>query len=512
MNPGDGGFRRVWLPRLALLGAVAYLYLNLFALARTPFLLGGDQTYFWMDAQRILNGERVYLDFFQFTPSGTDLVYAALFRLFGPRLWVTNAAVLLLGVALCIVCFAIARRILHRGPAMLAAALVLVLLYGKPVNATHHWFSLLAVMCAVRLAMTRTGARSLLAAGALLGLASFFTQTRGFVALLAFLAFHLWERSRTNSQWKDTLWNQALLVAGFAATLLALSAPFIASAGMAHLWYFQFTYVRQYLSHGMQGYAFGLPNPVAWRTLPRLSQYLIFYVLPFVVYPVALWLCWRERRDPSPSWRNLTLLALTGTFLFAEAASSLNWLRLFSVSMPTVILLLWIVSRARGICRCVFTALWIATGIIAVAGTTSRQIHQRAIVHLPGGTVATNPETAAKLQWLSQRTHPGQFFFQAGWPGLYLPLALRNPAYVDVILPANETRPEDIASTIQRLDRKQVPYVLWPARLDQPDPHPADNVAPLRAWLHSHYTRVYVFPDGDVLFSLHAPADSSAMN
>ena len=91
--------RTDWPLVFVLLGAATYLYLNLFALPNTPFLLSGDQVYFWMDAQRMLHGERIYLDFFQFTPPGTDLLYAALFKLFGPRVWVTNAAVLALGVA-----------------------------------------------------------------------------------------------------------------------------------------------------------------------------------------------------------------------------------------------------------------------------------------------------------------------------------------------------------------------------------------------------------------------------
>lgn len=497
-----GGHRRAWLPYLALTGAAVYLYLNLFAFPCTPFLLGGDQVYFWMYAQRLLHGERIYADFFQFTPPGTDFVFAALFWLFGQRPWVTNTVVLLLGVALGILCFSIARLFLHRGPALLSAALFLVLLYAKPLNATHHWFSLLAVMCAVLVAITKTGVRSLLATGALLGVASFFTQTRGLVALAAFLAFHLWEHAR--APWKDALRNmlanQALLVLGFAAALLLLSAPFLTSAGPAHLWYFQFTYVRQYLAHGMDHLPLGLPEPMTWRTLPRLSQYLVFYALPLVVYPVTLWQCWRARRDPAPIWRNLSLLSLIGLFLFVEAVLSLNWLRLFAASMPAVILLLWIISRATSICRCVFTALWIAASIIALAGTVSRQVHQPAIAHLPGGTVATTPETAAKLQWIAQHTQPGEFFFQAGWPGVYLPLELRNPAYVDVILPASQTRPEDIASTIQLLDQERVNFVLWPARLDRQALGSTDNVTPLRSWLHSHYTPIHTFPDGDAIW------------
>ena len=58
--------------------------------SHTPILLGGDQVFFWLDAQRMLYGQRIYQDFLQFTPPGTDLFYLALFKLFGFRIWVTN--------------------------------------------------------------------------------------------------------------------------------------------------------------------------------------------------------------------------------------------------------------------------------------------------------------------------------------------------------------------------------------------------------------------------------------
>ena len=64
-------------------GSGLYLYFNLFTLTGTPYLLDGDQVFLWVYAQRLLNGELVYRDFFQFTPPGTDLVFLSLFKLLG---------------------------------------------------------------------------------------------------------------------------------------------------------------------------------------------------------------------------------------------------------------------------------------------------------------------------------------------------------------------------------------------------------------------------------------------
>src|ERR1700684_2102819 len=101
-----------------MLSAAAYLYLNLFAFPKTPLLLGGDQTYFWMDGQRMLYGDQPYRDFFQFTPPGTDLFYLVMFKLFGPYIWVTNMSVLVLGVALTWICYEVAGEIMEPRPAL----------------------------------------------------------------------------------------------------------------------------------------------------------------------------------------------------------------------------------------------------------------------------------------------------------------------------------------------------------------------------------------------------------
>jgi hypothetical protein len=487
-----------WVPLALLLGAATYLYLNLFALPRTPFLLGGDQVFFWMDAQRMLGGEKIYRDFFQFTPPGTDLVYLASFKLFGPYLWVTNAAVFVLGVALCFICFAVARDMMDRSSALLASALFLVLIYGKLLNGTHHLFSLLAIMCAVKICMKESTAARSLVAGALLGLASFFTQTHGAVVLFALVTFLAWEQLHAKKFQMNLLRNPVLLLLGYCAALLLLSARFIAVEGVRQLWHFQVAYAWQ--NGGNRSSFLGLPGPVTWHTLLNLSQYLFVYLLLPVVYLVTLLQCWRERANPVFPWRRVELLSVVGLMLLLEVASSVNWLRVYAVSMPGIILFLWIVSRSGRLWRSVFVMLWIGTICLALLQTVSRFRVLTVIAQLPGGTVAVEPIAYEKLHWIMQHTTPGQFFFQAGWPGVYLPLGLHNPVYEDSIRPGDSSPPESISSTIRLLEERQVKYILWPVRLDSENKlagMPQDNVLPLRTYVHSRYTQVKVFPDGD---------------
>src|SRR5271170_4876752 len=180
MTENNRGGQSSGLSQVLLLAlACLYLYLNLFTFSNVPYLVEGDQTWFWTYGIRMLQGERVYRDFFQFTPPGTDLFYLGLFRAFGPEIWVTDVAVIILGIALCWICFNIAVRIMERSWALLTTAFFLVFVYGRLLDATHHWFSLLAVLCAIRVLMPARTTLRVIAAGALLGVASFFTQTAG---------------------------------------------------------------------------------------------------------------------------------------------------------------------------------------------------------------------------------------------------------------------------------------------------------------------------------------------
>ena len=101
------------------------------------------------------------------------------------------------------------------------------------------------------------------------------------------------------------------------------------------------------------------------------------------------------------------------------------------------------------------------------------------------------------------RTKPGDFFFHAGWPGLYLPLQLRNPLSLDTMNPVDASGPQAVEQTIQQLQANRVQYILWTRNLDaqcDPDRRCEDYLTPLRDYLHTSYTSVRAFPDGDTLW------------
>jgi hypothetical protein len=478
-----------------LLGCSAYLYANLFADPRTPFLLGGDQAFFWMRAQRLLYGEQIYRDFLEFTPPGTDLTYLGFFRLFGPRIWVPNLVVLLLGVGLCWVCWLIARSLMSRAQALLAVALFVVLVYGKLINGTQHWFSVLAVLSAVAVLMkARTPAR-IVAAGALLGVATFYLQTRGPLAALAIAACVMWERSRQGESWSGQMRSLVRLFAPLVITWSCLIGYYLVTIGWRTLWFFQVTYVRRYAINSWQADSLGWPTAFSWSALPDAFRPVFACGVIPAVYLVSLWLCSRsiQRREPSDNAARILLVAAVGAAMFIEIVPSPSWFRFYCVAAPAVILLPWLAGRAGNLAAPLERIAWVGVIALGALQITGRHVAQSMTGELPAGRVATTPAAAGKLGWLAAHTHPGQFVLQAGWLSIYLPLAVRNPVFVDYLESAAQDRLGYLTLSIRELQAKQVQYVLWSPRLDAP----ASGLGLFRNFLERHYRLVWTFSDQD---------------
>ena len=501
----------LWKPRISktmwwyvsiVLACTVYLYLNLFLSTNTPFLLGGDQVYFWMGAQRILDGQTVYRDFFQITPPGTDLIYGAFFKVLGTDIWVTNIVVIALGVFIGCVCFSLSRQFMTGPQAALSTGLFLVLIYGKALNATHHWFAVLLVLVAARINMPRiTGTRVALSGG-LLGLATFFNLVHGGAAVLGFAVFLTLRTMRNGLAPIKALREVAALVIGFALTLLCLSAYYVKTAGFARLWHCLVVYAFKYVERYPHS-TFGLPA-VAGSLLGSLP-YLAIYVLLPVIYCISLWQCWSSRKNASFPWNQVTLLSLVGLFLFLEVAASINWLRVFAVSLPGMVLTVWAMGRLQSRRR-VSCALFL-TASIALAFIAVRQIEvKRALScvrgELPGGRFATTPKAYEKLQWLATHTQRREFFLQAGWPGVYIPLRVRSPLYMPTLTRWDGVLDEDIQPAIEQMKARPVRYVLWTNGLDEGCGFDSctDQLSIFRSYLKSSYRSIHTFDDGDVLW------------
>jgi hypothetical protein len=492
--------KRVWLVPLMLIGISVYLYLNLFVVPNVPILLSGDQVFFWMNGQRMLYGEHPYQDFFQFTPPGADVIYFAIFKLFGPRIWSLNFTVLALGVALCWVCFMIASQIMERELAILSTLFFLTIIYTRLLNATHHYFSVLAVMGATAVLIRGTSFFRVAAAGALCGIASFFTQTHGAMGIVALTCWLVWQKQADES-WRTFWKKEGALLSCYLLMVFALSLPFLARVGLKQLWFFQVTYVRKVMVHYPETRFLGMPE-YSWRTHSLLSlaaeygRHIFVYAMLPIVYLVVIIRYWKQRALANLC--KVGLLALVGAALLGELGLSLNWLRLYAVSMPGTILFVWVIGNSAKLRRRGMVALWWVVICLGLLQPWLAQHGKYTIRSLPAGTTAIEPNDLEILSWGIEHTNPGDFLFEANWPGIYIPLGLRDPVFLDTA--ATTLDPSWAKQAVQQLDAKQVKYIVWAPRFELPaDPHwpRTFNLLPLREYLHTHYQLSRILSNGE---------------
>jgi hypothetical protein len=288
----------------------------------------------------------------------------------------------------------------------------------------------------------------------------------------------------------------SLLFLPLAAAWLALSSYFIAKVGFWQIWYFQVIYVMRYVTTGSSDLSFGSPEILAWLRTPTGYEFLLVYFALPIVYATSLWTCRKGSQDASPAdVKRIVLLTLVGSTMFLEVAQSPNSIRLYCVATPGIILLVRLLavgltSPAR---RYAATMIWTGLILLAAHQTWSRHLEQAMVLDLPAGRVATTPMTGGKLAWLTRHTTPGQFLFEARWVDVYLPLALRNPVFTDMLEGGHKSRDEFVELSIRQLEALRVQYIIWSPRLESP----AYPFAKFHEFLADRYQRVLTFPDQD---------------
>jgi hypothetical protein len=200
-------------------------------------------------------------------------------------------------------------------------------------------------------------------------------------------------------------------------------------------------------------------------------------------------------------------LSATGFFLFLSVASAPGAVRLYAVSAPAVILLVWLLD-SRASWRWWLKPLWATVVLLAVARPLVVQFSKKAYLNLPIGRTAFLSSLAyEECAWMSGRTHPFDDFF--GDPLLAFALRLHNVSRVPILRPTDYTRPEEVQDAMQSLEKFQVRYVSWPRELDddkQAAQHPEGNhLGPLRRYLEEHYHLAHTFSNGDQVWERNPP-------
>ncbi len=488
-----------------------YLYTNLFGISRIAIFRYGDENFFWEYASRMQSGQVFLRDFHQFTPPGTDLFYLLIFRLFGASTESTSWAALFLGLALTLVCFLASRQIMNSQMAIVSALACLVLLYGDSFDATHHWFSLLLALLAILLLSPARSPFRIASAATGIALAAFCTQTTGMMTLLACCASIVWERRLGTALWGLVLARLALLVLGTGLVWTLLSWRFIADAGFSHYWYAQIIYPRQYLHYPHEFLNPNLGHPGGIRSAISFARRGIVYIVLIVVSPYVLYYCARRTQWLSDKEMPLVLLAFLGICLMLEVITRLTWNRMEAAAIPSVILGVWIVSWTESVEKRGRPLCWLLLCGLILEQSLSTQLSPYQKLALPAGNTLLRADDAEEASWLVEHTRPGDWFFEVALMRFYISLKLRNPAFIDTLLPLETTCPEWVTETVDSLAQKKVQYLLWSPKMtlrhvQDSSTSAADHLEPLRIYMRVHYCPVMLFKSGDEIWEKRSPS------
>jgi len=496
---------RHWLlTTLIMVGAFVYLYLNLFILPATPIhFVSPDATNFLFNAQRMERGQMIYRDFFELTFPGTEVFYFILFKIFGSRAWIPNLTLIVIGLFLTYLMISISRKVISGIAAYLPALLFLVIPFRSQLDATHHWFSTLFVMAAIALLVDQISALRLVGAAALCGVAMWFTQSSGLLAMVGLALFLLWAAVTHQLSWGNFRTAQRYVWSAFAIVVVVLNVYFIIRAGFRTFFYDTFLFIVRFFSskasNSLHTYMTDIPVYHPWYRLPALAVWGSIYLLIPLIYILFFVRYWDEKEDhPSEPWDRLVLIAIMGAMLFLGVASSPTWLRLCTVAAPGVILFVWFLNSPGRTHRIRVTAMWVIVIAIALGEWHGRIFGWRQEVNLPIGQVAVfNRVQYEEIRFLLDHTKPGDYFF-GNYELNYL-LDLRDPSPISFLTPSAFTRPEQIQQTIEGLEKHPAKYVYWSSNLDM---LPAasqgqSHLGPLRTYLENHYQRVKTIEGDD---------------
>lgn len=503
-----------------LLGGCVFLYLCLFRLPAVPIHFAiTDATTYMYNACRMLRGKMMYRDFFEFTPPATETFYFLVFKALGVHAWIPNVVLIGLGLGIAWVMIVISRSVIPGKAAYLPAALFLVIPFRSKLDPTHHWFSTLAALGAVALLMENRTALRLAGAGALCGVAMCFTQSTGLPAVLGLALFLLWAAATHRESWRNFRRYQFYLWSSFVVVTVLFNAYFVFEAGLRTFLrdtiVFGIRYWPSLIWNSFSVYMTDAPSYHPWYRLPVLGIFLFVELLMPLIYILFFVRYWQQKKErPTEPWDRLVLIAIVGLLLLLAVSPAPAWQRLCVITPPAVILFIWFVNTPGRFLSLRTTFAWVIIVGLAIGECGDRYVGWSKQVNLPiGRVVLYNRVEYKEVKFLLHHAKPGDYFF--GNNNLNFLLDLRDPSPISDLTPSDYTRPAQVQETIHGLEDHPVKYVFWRSDLDMPPvvPHCTNNLAPLRAYLRSHYRLVKGIETDDQYFSFWekraAPATAS---
>lgn len=283
-------------------GSALLLFLVLFRGATPifPFDVGSNGVFF-DQATRVLAGQVMYRDFFEFVGPGVVYLHALVFRVAGPTMGALTFAMVLQGALLAALVHALAARVCGPGWRLLPPAVFVILVYAPYVLGDHKWPALVSALSGLIVLSRppRTAAASFIG-GALVGGSAVFTQDIGAGVTAGVVACLIVRRMPAR--------HLLALILGCATPVGLAFAYFAAKAGARTVVYDWLVYPLQRYPELNLSYLDLIPS---LRTLPReLAQ--ITLAVGGVVSGTASLVALRRTRPATPDAEVAGLVSAAG--------------------------------------------------------------------------------------------------------------------------------------------------------------------------------------------------------
>lgn len=477
-----------------------FLYSQLFRFPLTPILFEGDHAVYLSNAYRFFLGETPYRDFFLFQFPGTEVFYLFFFKLFGVEIWILNAAVLFLLLSLSALGLYFSRMLLTGLAVYLPSTIFIV---GEMrilgVDGSHRYFGVVFVFLAAAILFVKRTPARLCAAGFLYGIASCFTQQRGACAVAATILFLIvekfYDKRSLASLVKSILW----VCLPFALVIFSVSIYLIILAGFENFYFGIFVFPVKYypaeVYNNPRAYLMDFPDStnlsvfsIVRQAAPRIFNYLL---IPFI-YPI-FFAAMRLKKDaiPDEKKRQLIFLGLIGLFLGVFVLTAPSAIRFYQVSLPGLVLLVWIFQNFFRAPKIVFSLGLALLTLLGFAYVFQRSLAPVTYLETPSGTIAslTSAENLSRYRWAAEHTKPGDYLYEPHHPSLYVMFHLRNPTPAPLIRTNAYTTVGQVEGIVKGLERNQPRYILWNGLWEAFDGSTAPDfhLQPLVNYVHKNY-------------------------
>ncbi len=483
------------------LGLACFAYL----LTLPPTLQSADESYILYGAKRVLQGQALYRDFWDFLTPGSFYLYALAYAIGGVSITSARVTTALLNALSATCVYFLTLHVASAAEALVVGLLVVVICVPVWNMASHHWIatSLGLATAAVLLAprwVDSSRARPAVA-GALAGLLVCTHQHRG-VWLILWLAITVPALALGNGgadRWRRCLRELAWAAVGGAGVCFPLLGYAVWRSSLAEMRYATYTWVLENYRNYNVGRVRWSGYGVAWADGVHYTYLRLFQAIPVILALEAASLLWAISR------RGLRSQLVRGALLLLalSAAAAITYypdvIHVAFVAPFALVVIAGMVYRVRTAfafmatpaARQVVRLAWIALlAIVLVKGwrNAGRAWSENPVLYETAfGTLAGWELRAIALRELRQQLAPDPsappplFAYQAdAW--LYLALPADNPTPFAQLRPVYNS-PAQIQQAIDRLERHPRARVV----VNVLGPEPGD---PFMAYLREHFRDV----------------------